>query len=109
MPPSCTAHAHRAPHLPAALAPADDDIRETPRCCLTGCRARVEVPRRCRPADQAAGVHRPGSLLGTRTNTTGVRVPTFASHGMTGARAPRVPTPAARAGAFAPQRPDLPR
>src|SRR5215468_4665952 len=104
MPPSCTAHAHRAPHLPAALAPTEDDIRETPRCRLTGCRARVEVPRRCRPADQAAGVHRPGSLLGTRPNTTGVNVPTFSR-----ARAPRVPTPAARAGAFAPQRPDLPR
>jgi hypothetical protein len=28
MPPSCTARAHRAPHLLAALAPAEDDIRE---------------------------------------------------------------------------------
>src|SRR6516164_9266555 len=39
--------------------------------------------RRCRPADQAAGIHRPRSLLDTCKNATGVSVLMFASQGLT--------------------------
>jgi hypothetical protein len=75
---SCPGHRPGRPARPRLLCPVAGrdgaDGRGHP--VLRPVRGEGRGARRCRPADQAAGIHRPRSLLDTRKDAAGVSVPT---------------------------------